>query len=54
MEKGKDLYPELSSLEVTTCLSMKRIRTDGSAMEMHLAILYNKSGSWFSLVTSKG
>lgn len=28
MEKGKDLYPELSSLEVTTCLSMKCIRTD--------------------------
>lgn len=36
MEKGKDVYPELSSLEVTTCFSMKCIRTDGSAMEMYL------------------
>lgn len=36
MGKGKDLYPELSSLEVIPCLLMKFTRTDGSSMEMYL------------------
>ena len=35
MGKGEDLYPELSSLEVITCLLMKFTRTDGRSMEMY-------------------
>lgn len=41
MEMGKALYPELSNLEVTSCLLIKFIRTDGKCYRDVSSVITN-------------